>query len=101
MVERLDRPETPWAGSLENLLQRLTESERASVHAAASAAVRIGARAEVARFLDLPEDRVEIVCAPGPYGRRPPAVLVDGAPAKVDVSLSHDGPWIAWALSRL
>ena len=101
VVDRLDRPDSPWAESLDDLLQRLTELERRSVHAASSAAVRIGARDEVARFLDLSTDRVEIVCAPGPYGRRPPAVLVDGAPSNVDVSLSHDGPWIAWALSRL
>ncbi len=101
VVERLDRPNAPWAGSLEGLLGQLTHLERRSVHADASAAVRIGARAEAARFLDLPTDRVEIVCAPGPYGRRPPAVLVDGAASNVDVSLSHDGPWIAWALSRL
>ncbi len=100
VVERIDRPDAPWTGSLERLLQRLTERERASVHTAASAAVRIGARMEVARFLGLPPDRVEVVSARGPAGRSPPAVLVDGAPASVDVSLSHDGPWIAWALSR-
>lgn len=104
VVERLDRPDAPWAGSPDLLLRQLTDAERRSVHAGASgasAAVRIGARDEAARFLDLPTERVEIVCAPGPYGRTPPAVLVDGAPSKVDVSLSHDGPWIAWALSRL
>lgn len=101
VVERLDRAEAPWSGPLARLLETLTEPERASVHQLPSAAVRIGAREEVARFLDLSPGRVEIVCAPGPYGRRPPAVLVDGGPAKVDVSLSHDGQWIAWALSRL
>jgi hypothetical protein len=44
------------------------------------------------------EARVEIVCAPGPASQRPPRVLLDGRDAEADVSLSHDGRWIAWAL---
>ena len=98
-VDRLDRVGAPWLAPLESLLERLTELEGASVHSVSSAAVRIAARADAARLLDVEVGRVEIVCGPGPLGRRPPRVLVDGTPAGVDVSLSHDGPWIAWALA--
>ena len=49
--------------------------------------------------LSVDEHRIEIVCAPGKPGRRPPAVFVDGEPDTVDVSLSHDGHWIAWAFA--
>lgn len=98
-VDRLDREGTPWLAPLESLLERFTDLERASVHSVPSAAVRIAARDDAARLLDVDVGRVEIVCGPGALGRRPPRVLVDGTPARVDVSLSHDGPWIAWALA--
>lgn len=98
-VDRLDRAGAPWLAPLEGLLDRFTELERASVHSMSSAAVRIAARADAAVLLDVDVGRVEIVCGPGALGRRPPRVLVDGARASVDVSLSHDGPWIAWALA--
>lgn len=98
-VERLDRVNAPWLGSFEALTARLSERECDAVHSLASAAVRIGARAEIASVLGIDGTRAEIVCQPGPTGRRPPRILVDGTPATLDVSLSHDGPWIAWALA--
>jgi phosphopantetheinyl transferase (holo-ACP synthase) len=100
-VDRIDRPNAPWLGSLEELSKRLTERERDAVHSVLSAAVRIGAKEEASKLLSLAPDRIEIVCRPGRFGRRPPSVLVDGRPAKIDVSLSHDGPWIAWAFSPI
>lgn len=100
-VARIDRPGAPWLGSFEELSGRLTERERDAVHSVLSAAVRIGAKEEASKLLGLASDRVEIVCRPGRFGRRPPSVLVDGMPAKIDVSLSHDGPWIAWAFSPI
>jgi hypothetical protein len=48
--------------------------------------------------MGVPEHRLEIVCAPGPTSQRPPRVLLDGAETEADVSLSHDGRLIAWAL---
>lgn len=98
-VERLDRSGAPWSGSLQALESRLTDREREPVHSLLSAAVRIGARGDACKLLGVDPHRLEIVCRPGRTGRRPPVVLVDGAPASVDVSLSHDGPWIAWALA--
>ena len=96
-VELVDDPDAPWAGTFEELEGRFTERELDAVYSRESAAVRIGARADLAAFLATPEERLEIACWPGPTSQRPPYVLVDGKPAAVDVSLSHDGPLIAWA----
>lgn len=95
---RLDDGNVPWEGDLDALRARLSPREAEPVHSRASAAVRLGARAALARAMRVEESRVEIVCDPGLTGRRPPRVLLDGSPARADVSLSHDGPWIAWAL---
>lgn len=97
-LARLEDPSSRWSGPLENLMRRFSEREADAVKTLESAAVRLGAREEVARLLRVAEERVEIVCPPGPSTRRPPQVLVDGCGARVDVSLSHDGGWIAWAI---
>jgi len=96
-LEAIANPTAPWSGSLETLMGSFTEREADAVYSVHSAAVRIGARAELARRLGVDEERVEIVCAPGPTSQRPPLVLLDGGPSAADVSLSHDGRWIAWA----
>jgi len=97
-VALLDRPGAPWSGSLEDLLGRLSVREAEAVHHRASAAVRLAARAALSAALSVDEARLEIVCAPGPVGRRPPEVLLDGSASAADVSLSHHGRWIAWAI---
>lgn len=98
-LARLDDPEALWSGPLTELLERLTPTEADAVHSRSSAAVRIAARRTVAELLALDEARLQIVCAPGDTGRRPPSVLLDGAPCDVDVSFTHDGRWIAWVVS--
>ncbi|MGE0159534.1 MAG: 4'-phosphopantetheinyl transferase superfamily protein [Gemmatimonadales bacterium] len=98
-VARLDDSAACWSGQLQDLMLRFSAREADSVRSLESAAVRLGAREEVARMLGVAEARVEIVCPPGPSTRRPPCVLVDGAPTHADLSLSHDGRWIAWAIS--
>jgi phosphopantetheinyl transferase (holo-ACP synthase) len=98
-LARLDEPAAAWSAPLTELERRLTPRELEAVHSRASLAVRIGARTAIAEALKIDEHRLEIVCPPGKPGRRPPAVLVDGEPATVDVSLSHDGDWIAWAFA--
>jgi phosphopantetheinyl transferase (holo-ACP synthase) len=98
-VRRMDEDGAPWQGAYEALLKRLTPREADAVHSPASLAVRLGARAALAETLDVEEARLEIVCAPGQTGRRPPWVFLDGEPTGTDVSLSHDGPWLAWAWS--
>ena len=97
-VVMIESPGSRWAGSLADLRQSLSEREADAVHSRESAAVRIGAREEIARLLGVTESRLEIVCAPGPSGRRPPCILLDGQATRTDLSLSHDGRWIAWAI---
>jgi len=97
-VATLENPGSRWAGPLEELRRALTEREADAVYSRESAAVRIGARADLAERLGVNEQRLEIVCAPGPASQRPPRVLLDGQDAPADVSLSHDGRWIAWAI---
>ena len=98
-LKRLDEAGSVWCGQRAELEDRLTERELEAVHSRASAAVRIAARASIAEVLGVDERRLEIICAPGKPGRRPPSVLFDGDPGTVDVSLSHDGDWIAWAFA--
>jgi phosphopantetheinyl transferase (holo-ACP synthase) len=97
-VALLDTPGSPWSGSLEELLPLFSAHEADAVYSRPSAAVRVGARGDLAELIGVPERRLEIVCAPGPTSQRPPRVLLDGAEAAADVSLSHDGRLIAWAL---
>lgn len=89
----------PWSGPLDELLKRFSAREADAVYSQASAAVRLAARSALAARLALDEARLEIVCAPGPTSQRIPSVLVDGDRARADVSLSHDGRWIAWAIA--
>ena len=96
-LDLLDRPSTAWYGPLDDLMRRFSVRELDAVRTRRSAAVRLAARASVAERLGVAEERIEIVCDPGTFGRRPPRVLLDGAPADADVSLSHDGRWIAWS----
>jgi hypothetical protein len=97
-VERLLDPAARWYGSLEELMPRFSDREADAVRTRESAAVRLGARADAAGLLGVTEERIEIVCAPGPTTQRPPRVLLDGCVAAADLSLSHDGGWIAWAI---
>ncbi len=64
-------------------------------------AVRALALEAVAARFDLPRDRLEIVRPPNARGRPgPPQLLVDGLATGVDISLSHDGPFVACAAVR-
>lgn len=81
------------------LRDRLSSRELRGVHSAASAHVRLEARAHLARMGGAPEEELEIVCDEGPTGRMPPRVLRRGAPAPWDVSLSHHGSLVAWVVA--
>ena len=77
-----------------------SEREVDAVRGLPSALVRIAARREAAAYLELDEDRLQVVCPPGPAGRRPPYLYLDGRPmADCGLSISHDGDWIAWAVA--
>ncbi len=96
-LELLDDLQTRWGQPLDQLLTHFSSREADAVRSRPSAAVRMGARADLASMMRIDESRIEIVCDPGLPGRRPPRVFVDGSPADADVSLSHHGRWIAWA----
>lgn len=91
----LDRDRERWEESA------LHPEERDAVHSLASALVRIMARRDAAHVLGVPRERLAIVCPPGDPGRRPPFLHQGGKPApEVDLSLSHDGDELAWAIRR-
>jgi phosphopantetheinyl transferase (holo-ACP synthase) len=76
----------------------LSDRERPAVYSPMSGWIRVLARADVARRLGIAEDGVEIVCAPGPPGRGIPWLFLHGEQSEWDVSLSHHGRFLAWAL---
>ena len=78
---------------------RFTQAELDAVHGLASALVRLEARRAASRLLGVDETRLQIVCPEGHTGLRPPFLHLDGGRLEeVDVSLSHDGQHVAWAL---
>jgi hypothetical protein len=82
-----------------NLASRFTAREWKAIHSRASAEVRLVARHAAVRRLGYPQGKVEILCPEGDTGRAPPVICVGGVPGHLDVSLSHHGRFIAWALS--
>jgi phosphopantetheinyl transferase (holo-ACP synthase) len=98
-LARLDEPDATWSRPLHELRSLLTEDELDAVHSRESAAVRVGARFDIARVLSIEPQRLQIVCVPGATGRRPPLLLLDGGATHLDVSLSHHGDWIGWAFT--
>jgi phosphopantetheine--protein transferase-like protein len=81
-------------------VHRLTVRERRAIHSPASGWVRVLARGRAEGLPDMSGGPVEIVCSAGPPGRTAPRLLVNGGPAPWDVSLSHHGGWVGWALGR-
>jgi len=84
---------------LEELRHHFTDREWAGVHGIPSAWVRILARRRLAGLLSPSGARVEILTSGDRPGRTPPTVRVDGSPRPgLDLSLSHHGRFVAWAL---
>lgn len=78
---------------------RFTAEECDPIHGVSSALVRLLARRDASRMLRLPEHRLSILSPPGHAGVRPPYLFGDGERLPdVDVSLSHDGGELAWAV---
>ena len=76
----------------------LSSVERMEGGADQKQAVRALALEALAARFDLPRDRLEIVRRANAGGRPgPPQLLIDGRAAGVDISLSHDGPFVAFA----
>jgi len=87
-------------GRPEQLRSRFTPEEWACVSTGRSAACRLEARRALAESLEVEESRLEIRCGTGPPGRRVPLTYLDGTPAFLDLTLSHDGPFLARAFLR-
>jgi hypothetical protein len=86
--------------SIDTLQGRFSAAERDAVRGISSALVRLAVRTEAAGFLEVEEERLEVICPPGPAGRRPPYLHLDGRPvARCGVSVSHDDGWLAWAVA--
>jgi len=78
---------------------RFRPRERDSIHGLPSALVRLLARRDAAHMLGIQEDVLSIECPPGHTGLRPPYLHRTGTILRnADVSLSHDGRQLAWAV---
>lgn len=78
---------------------RFNPREMEAVRGLPSALVRLMARRDAARMLRTPETRLAITCPPGFTGLRPPYLERDGKlMEEADISLSHDGTQLAWAI---
>ena len=87
-------------GPLDVLRRRFTDAERDAVRGLSSAIARLALRREAALHLATDEQRLEVICPPGPAGRRPLYLYADGRlVTDVGLSISHDGAWVAWAVA--
>lgn len=91
------------SGPMESWLsERLRPEESRSVHGEVSALARLLARRSAAGLLHVAEERLAVVCPEGPRGVQPPFLFLDGRLAPgADVSISHDGTFLAWAARAL
>jgi phosphopantetheinyl transferase (holo-ACP synthase) len=84
------------------LTELLHPEERATIHSAPSAWVRILAREALAGATGQPKEAIAILGDPDAPGRAPPRLRIEGLREVPDLSLSHHGRFVAWAflLSR-
>ncbi len=97
VVAGMERTDADGSLPLDALRGRFTPAERAFIHGTPSALVRLAARRDMAAALAVAQEDILILAADGPPGRVPPVVRIDGDPGRVDLSLSHDGRYVAWA----
>jgi hypothetical protein len=62
-----------------------------------SAAARNAAAGRIASFLDISPNDIRILRETSPLGQGPPKVNIKGKRAPIDISLSHDGRFAAYA----
>ena len=79
--------------------ERFSDRELPALYSEASAWVRLLARDHVAHLVGVDDSALEIVCAEGRIGRSPPLLWVQGLRSDLDVSLSHHGRFVAWAVA--
>ena len=64
-----------------------------------SAFVRKALKLRLSKCYDESPENIEIRRVKSPYGLEPPFVCINGKPAAIDVSLSHDGIFAAYAFA--
>jgi phosphopantetheinyl transferase (holo-ACP synthase) len=64
-----------------------------------SAFVRKALKLRLSKCYDESPENIEIRRVNSPYGLAPPSVCINGEPAAIDVSLSHDGLFTAYAFA--
>ena len=97
VVAGMEEAESGSSPPLDALQRQFTAAERVFIYGVPSALVRLAARREMAAALAVSEDDILILAEDGPPGRVPPVVRIDGDVGRVDLSLSHDGRYVAWA----
>lgn len=86
------------SGNLEALIEaHFHPTESRAMHSLPSGLVRLAARTAAVQLLQIEADRLRIVTPPGPAGRTPPHLEVDGKrDPRLALSISHHGDRIAW-----
>lgn len=97
VVAGIERAASDSSPTLDELRAQFTAAEQAFIHGTASALARLAARRDMASALAVEEGDILILAEKGPPGRVPPVVRVEGEFGRVDLSLSHDGRYVAWA----
>ncbi len=65
-----------------------------------SEAIRDLLRRDLSRHLSIYPDHIEILRTKGPLGLGPPQVYIKGEKSTIDISMSHDGQFMAYAYVR-
>jgi len=76
-----------------------TELERSAIHNMASALVRYYCKRHLSALAGIAAQQWQIIRPTHEKKPQPPYLLLDGYRTDCDVSLSHHGIWLAWALS--
>ncbi len=79
--------------------ERFSDRELPALYSEASAWVRLLARDHVAHLVGVDSGALEIICAEGRIARSPPQLWVQGRRSELDISLSHHGRFLAWAVA--
>lgn len=92
--------ELPSRDDLPDFLARhFSAREAGQILRVESAIVRLHAKQAIAEHLKISTEQVLILTHGGADGRTPPEVELVGHPARVTLSLSHDGAYVGWSFA--
>lgn len=87
---------TPLPGMLDRVVRDIERLAPTASNHDSSTAVRLLARRNLAGLLNVPEEKIDIRRWIDMWG--PPVPYIDGRPLPYDLSLSHDGAFVACAM---